>query len=86
MKAVPRFVQQRGDVLGNAGRVHEHERPAPGVQRVAIAARRLARPRLQVEQSLGYHRAELSTERRVDCREDLRGDVLQLADILVRYR
>ena len=85
VEAVPRFVQQRGDILGNAGGIHEHERAAPGVQRVAVAAGRLPGPRLEIEQSFGHHGAELAAKFGIDRGKDPRGGALQLGHIVVRY-
>ncbi len=62
METVSRLMQQRGDIFGNAGGIHEDEGLAARMQGIAIAARRLARARLEVEQSLRDHAAELTTE------------------------
>ena len=78
VEGVPRLVQQRHDVVHQPDRVHEDERPPPVVQRLAVAARRLALPAVEVEQPLVDHGLELAAERGIDPLEDPRGPADEL--------
>ena len=86
MEAMSRLVQQRRHVLGHASGVHEDERPAAGMQRVAIAAWCLPGARFEVEQSLGHHGAELEPKIGTHGSEDSRRGLLQFLDIAIRHR
>ena len=59
MKGVPGLVEQGRDVVQHPDRVHEDERPAPEMQRLAVAARRLALPAVEIQQLLVRHGLEL---------------------------
>ena len=69
VEGMTRLVQQRGHVLQHPRGVHEDEGPPARVQRVAVAARRLALPRIEVEQALGDHGRELGAQLGIDPHE-----------------
>src|SRR4051794_34244365 len=65
VESVTGLVEQGHDVVHQTQRIHEDERPALEVQRLAIASRRLSLPALQVEQALVDHGLKLTAEQRV---------------------
>ena len=65
VERVAGLVQQRHHIVHQADGVHEDERPPAEVQRLAVAARRLALPAVQVEQPLVDHGLELVAQRRI---------------------
>ena len=73
VERMPRLVQQGHDVFHQPDGVHEDERPAVKVQGLAVPARRLALPALEVEQTLVDHGLEFTAERRVHPLEHLPG-------------
>ena len=67
-------------------RVHEDEGATPVVQRLAVAARRLALPAVEVEQALVDHGLELAAERGIDPVEDPRAPCRRTRSVVANGR
>jgi hypothetical protein len=75
VEAVSAFVQQRLHVVVAADAVDEDEGEAHVLDRIHVAARRLAWPRHQIEKFVTDEQVEVAGEDRIDGFEEFAGDV-----------